>query len=178
VSSSNKPQFSHIGIRCTWRYIQSAVLLRPCGRLFLDARHRWTRRNKPQLGAYLNLRIDRQGFRDRNFFPHSHDFPTEGCGRVCTPLDLLALGRQGCGPCLTTVAGCPRVPKVEVAGSNPVPRSNTIKLKFRTAVLTKPECGTKLRSVSHTFPHFSPRLAEFNFSHEAKLRSAASFPQI
>jgi hypothetical protein len=73
-------------------------------------------------------------------------------------------------------------PKVEVAGSSPVPRSTTIEFKFRTSVLGKLESGKKLRSISHTFshtfPHFSPRLAEFNFSHKTKLRSGLSFPQI
>src|SRR5437588_1130715 len=46
-----------------------------------------------------------------------------------------------------------KFPKVEVAGSSPVPRSTKKKFNFRTSVLGNREDGKKLRSFSHGFSH-------------------------
>ena len=51
-----------------------------------------------------------------------------------------------------------RVPKVEVAGPSPVPRSSVFELDFCTAVLVPGNRGKKLGSFYHDFYHdFGPK---------------------
>lgn len=56
-------------------------------------------------------------------------------------------------------------PKVEVAGSSPVPRSTKIKVHVPKERSRKTGRWEKVEVV---FPRFFPRLAEFDFSHGAK----------
>ena len=72
------------------------------------------------------------------------------------------------GPQKTAVVSFPKLrSRVRI----PFPAPLKSKFTFRTSVLANCENGKKLRSFSHDFPRFFPRLAEFDFSHRSKLRS-------
>ncbi len=126
-----------------------------------------TRASEPELWRYLNFVTEIPSGAAPTFshaptattengpqlFP---TFPQFSHRPMWTPIDPVGdfrLKRDASRRSPTLVDDCLRVPKVEVAGSSPVPRSTKNEFKFRTRVLGKSECGKQLRSSSDTFSH-------------------------